>query len=207
MKYVFQPSGNGNAHTLLLLHGTGGDEHDLLPLAPLLAKDFNVLSLRGNVDEQGMPRFFRRLGMGIFDEEDVHFRTHEMVHFLETLSAKEKFDISKLVAAGYSNGANIAGATLLLYPELLAGAALFRPMQPLTGLEDPFETTREQPVFMSTGAQDHTIAPDATRGYATLLSANGFEVSLHELNAGHQLTREDISLAANWIAQHFSSIS
>ena len=120
LQYIYQPVGNVNAYTLLLLHGTGGNERDLLPLAGTLGQGFNVLSLRGNVQEHGMPRFFRRLGMGVFDEEDVHFRTHEMVHFLKKLSANEGFDISQLLAVGYSNGANIAGAMLMLYPNVYA---------------------------------------------------------------------------------------
>lgn len=203
MKYIYQPADNDQPYTLLLLHGTGGDENDMLPLAPSLAKGFNVLSLRGNVQEHGMPRFFRRLGMGVFDEKDVHFRTHEMVHFLKELAAKEGFDPNKLVAAGYSNGANIAGAVLMLYPELLAGAVLFRPMQPLQGIEDPFETTRQQPVFMSSGLHDGTVDPAATAAYATLLGANGFRVSTHDINTGHNLTQQDIDLAAGWIKENF----
>ncbi|MFY0256223.1 alpha/beta hydrolase [Chitinophaga sp. 30R24] len=203
MKYVFQPIGNDNAYTLLLLHGTGGDERDLLPLAGTLGQGFNVLSLRGNVEEHGMPRFFHRLAMGVFDEEDVHFRTHEMVHFLKELAAIESFDINKLIATGYSNGANIAGAALMLYPELLAGTVLFRPMQPLSGIEDSFETQRQQPVFMSSGIQDGTVDPAATTAYASLLSANGFQVSAHQINAGHNLVQQDITLATQWIKDHF----
>ncbi|WP_212004269.1 alpha/beta hydrolase [Chitinophaga sp. HK235] len=203
LQYIYQPAANHNAYTLLLLHGTGGDERDMLPLAPAMAPHFHVLSLRGNVQEQGMPRFFRRLSMGVFDEQDVHFRTHEMVHFLKELSAKEGFDLQQLVAAGYSNGANIAGAVLMLYPELLAGAVLFRPMQPLHGIEDPFETTRQQPVFMSSGKTDHTVEPAATAAYATLLTANGFQVSNYDINAGHQLTQQDIDLAAGWVKENF----
>lgn len=203
MQYVYEAVGNPAAYTLLLLHGTGGDERDLLPLAKTLGKGFNVLSLRGNVQEHGMPRFFRRLGMGVFDEEDVHFRTHEMVHFLKELAVTEGFDINKLVAVGYSNGANIAGAVLILYPELLAGAVLFRPMQPLSGIEDSFETQRQAPVFMSSGTQDGTVDPAATAAYAALLSSNGFKVSAVDIPAGHNLVQQDVTLAAQWIKDNF----
>lgn len=203
MEYVYQSAGNGAAYTLLLLHGTGGDERDLLPLAGALGKGYNILSLRGNVEEHGMPRFFRRVGMGVFDEADVHFRTREMVHFLKTLATSAGFDINKLIAVGYSNGANIAGAALILYPELLAGAVLFRPMQPLSGLEDSFETQRQQPVFMSSGTRDGTVNPSATAAYATLLSANGFKVSSYDINTGHNLAQQDITLAATWLATNF----
>jgi predicted esterase len=150
-----------------------------------------------------MPRFFRRLAMGVFDEQDVHFRTHEMVHFLKQLAEQEGFDINKLIAVGYSNGANIAGAALILYPELLAGAVLFRPMQPLSGLEDSFETTRQQPVFMSSGTHDGTVNPAATAAYVALLSANGFKVSNFDIPTGHNLVQQDITLAAQWLKDNF----
>jgi phospholipase/carboxylesterase len=203
MQYEYQPVGNAAAYTLLLLHGTGGDEHDLFPLAGKLSQGFNLLGLRGNVEEYGMPRFFRRLGVGVFDEADVHFRTHEMVHFLEKLSGTEGFDINKMIAVGYSNGANIAGAALILYPELLAGAVLFRPMQPLSGIEESFETQRQQPVFMSSGTQDGTVNPAATAAYAALLSGNGFKVDTYDINTGHNLVQQDITLAAAWMKAHF----
>lgn len=203
MQYVYEPVNNPAAYTLLLLHGTGGDETDLLPLARSLGKGFSILSLRGNVQEHGMPRFFRRLGMGVFDEADVHFRTHEMVHFIKELAATEGFDAGKLIAVGYSNGANIAGAVLILYPELLAGAVLFRPMQPLGGIEDPFDTQRQQPVFMSSGTADGTVNPAATAAYAALLRANGFKVSTFDLPTGHNLVQQDITLAAQWIKENF----
>jgi predicted esterase len=203
MKYIYQANGNDAGYTLLLLHGTGGDEQDMLPLAGELGTKYNILSLRGNVSEHGMPRFFRRLAMGVFDEQDVHFRTHEMVHFLKQLAEQEGFDINKLIAVGYSNGANIAGAALILYPELLAGAALFRPMQPLSGLEDSFETTRQQPVFMSSGTHDGTVNPAATAAYVALLSANGFKVSNFDIPTGHNLVQQDITLAAQWLKDNF----
>lgn len=203
LQYIFKPGSNPHGPTLLLLHGTGGDEQDLLPLAESFHTGYNLLSVRGNVLEHGMPRFFRRLGMGIFDEKDVHFRTHELVHFLQQIAAEKNFNAHNVIALGYSNGANIAGAILLLYPELLAGAILFRPMQPLQGLEDSFETARQQPVFMSTGAMDSTVAPEAGESYATLLEANGFKISRYELPAGHQLTEEDIQLASHWLKDNF----
>src|ERR1700748_1507759 len=115
-QYIYQPVGNPAAYTLLLLHGTGGDETDLIPLAREFGQGFNVLSLRGNVSEGGMPRFFRRLGMGVFDEKDLTLRTHELVALVQALALKEHFDPSKVIALGYSNGANIAGSALLMYP-------------------------------------------------------------------------------------------
>ncbi len=197
MHYIYQPAAQTATHTLLLLHGTGGDEHDLLPLGKAFGGNFNILSLRGNVLEGGMPRFFKRMGMGVFDEKDVTFRTHEMVEFLKQLSPKEGFDPHNLVALGYSNGANIAGSTLVLYPDFLAGAILYRPMQPFRNMPE-FKTVRHAPVFMSNGAQDPTIHPADTLAYAGLLEKAGFDVSVHTISAGHGLVQEDLLLSKDW---------
>lgn len=202
MHYIYQPSTEADAPTLLLLHGTGGDEHDLLSLVPYFGNNLHVLSLRGNVLEHGMPRFFKRLGMGVFDEKDLAFRTHEMVAFIQSLAAKEGFNASKIIALGYSNGANIAGSTLLLYPGFLAGAILYRPMQPyqvFPAVQDAHST----PVFMSNGTQDPTIRMEDTQQYTKHLQQAGFEVSAHLLPAGHQLTGEDLRLSADWFRLHF----
>lgn len=204
LKYIFQPSPKADAHTLLLLHGTGGDERDLLPLANQFDPTAHVLSVRGNVSEQGMPRFFRRLAMGVFDEIDVHFRTHELVHFLRDVAVKEGFDADKVVALGFSNGANIAGSLLMLYPELLAGAVLFRPMLPLTDLRDGFNTSRQQPVFFSTGKTDSTVDPAANTKYVKLLTNNGYRVTRADVAAGHNLTQQDVILAAEWYRSNFA---
>ena len=204
LKYIFQPSSRAGAHTLLLLHGTGGDERDLLPLAKQFDSEVHVLSVRGNVSEQGMPRFFRRLAMGVFDEIDVHFRTHELGHFLRDLAIKEDFDENKVVALGFSNGANIAGSLLMLYPELLAGAILFRPMQPLTDLRDGFQTSRQQPIFFSTGTSDPMVAPAANTKYVKLLTSNGYRVTRVDVAAGHNLTQEDVTRAIEWYQSNFA---
>src|SRR6187397_432273 len=125
-----RPDGAGRP-PLLLLHGTGGDESDLLPLGEALAPGAAVLSPRGNVLENGMPRFFRRLAEGVFDEEDVIRRAHELADFVGAAAARHGFDPKRVIAVGYSNGANIAAAILLLRPGALAGAVLFRAMVPL----------------------------------------------------------------------------
>lgn len=203
LKYIYRSSGIDGAHTLLLLHGTGGDEHDLLSLADRFGPGVNILSLRGNVSEGGMPRFFRRLGMGIFDEEDLVFRTHELMAFVKQLSEKEQFDPAKIIALGYSNGANIAGSALLLYPGVFAGAILYRPMQPFRAPSGG-KTPEARPVFMSNGLHDLTIDPERARDYVALLRTYGYDTSYHELNTGHQLTMEDIDLSVDWYRQHFS---
>lgn len=202
LRHIFHASGKTGSPTLLLLHGTGGNEHDLLSLAKSFGNQPNVLSVRGNVLENGAPRFFRRLGMGVFDEEDLQFRTHELVHFLRETAPQEGFDADKIIALGYSNGANIAGAILMLYPELLAGAILFRPMQPLASPPD-FRTTRQQPVFFSSGKHDPTVNPAATDRYEQLLQTNGFHVTRHDLEAGHNLTQADVTLATEWFGKNY----
>jgi phospholipase/carboxylesterase len=125
----FEPGNRPEAPPLLLLHGTGGDESDLLPLGRAVAPGSALLSPRGKVLEHGMPRFFRRLAEGVFDEDDVRRRAHELADFVE--ASRGKYGIAAPVALGYSNGANIAAAMLLLRPEALAGAILLRAMVPL----------------------------------------------------------------------------
>jgi len=197
LEYVYEPSGDPQAKTLLLLHGTGGDERDLLSLTKYFGSGFNVLSLRGNVTENGMPRFFKRLGMGIFDERDLEFRACEMVSFIKQLSIKHNFDTSKIVALGYSNGANIAGAVLTISPDFLAGAILFRPMQPFQN-KGPLPDHTGTPIFITTGNLDPTINIIGTEHYIKLLEKSGFDVVHFEIEAGHNLTQEDIDLAVLW---------
>jgi phospholipase/carboxylesterase len=203
LQYVYHPSGSPTAHTLLLLHGTGGDEQDLIPLAGEFGGGFNILSLRGNVSEGGMPRFFKRLGMGVFDEQDLSDRTHEMVTFIQTLGVKENFDATKIIALGYSNGANIAGGTLVLYPDFFAGAILYRPMQPFKHIDGRLHSSRKIPVFMSNGSADPTIDPGATEAYAGILRKAGFEVTDVSVAAGHNLSKQDLALSVDWFGKHF----
>ncbi|WP_456311626.1 alpha/beta hydrolase [Pseudomonas shirazensis] len=197
LEYIYEPSGNPKARTMLLLHGTGGDEKDLLSLAAYFGSGFNILSLRGNVSENGMPRFFRRVAMGIFDEQDLEFRSCEMVEFIKKLSLRHHFDSSKIVALGYSNGANMAGAVLTLSPDFLEGAILFRPMRPFKK-KGPLPDKTATPVFITTGTHDPTIRADDTENYIKLLSNSGFDVTHFNLDAGHNLTQDDIDLASGW---------
>lgn len=203
LHYIYKPSQNPKAATLLLLHGTGGNEYDLLPISENLGKDFNVLSLRGNILENGMPRFFKRLGMGIFDEKDLEFRTHEMISFIKELSQKEGFDISKIIALGYSNGANIAGASLFLEPDFLAGAILFRPMQPFKD-KQPLANKNNTPVLLTSGKNDPTVNPKDTEMYLNVLKKAGFDAVHFELGTSHNLTQQDINLASEWLDKYFN---
>jgi phospholipase/carboxylesterase len=197
MQYVYKSSGNPEAMTLLLLHGTGGNEHDLIPLANYFGSDINILSLRGNTSENGMPRFFKRLAMGVFDEEDLEFRTHEMVSFIKELAEKEKFDATKIIALGYSNGANIAGATLFLHPNFLAGAILFRPMLPFHHQEIQFNFNKT-PIFLSSGNEDTMVSAAEIENYVEALNFAGFEVTNFTINTGHNLSQLDLDLAVEW---------
>ena len=202
LKYIYKASGNPDAYTLLLLHGTGGNENDLIPLASNFGSGLNILSVRGNVSENGMPRFFKRLGMGVFDEKDLDFRIDELVAFLKDTAIKEGFDSKKIIALGYSNGANIAGAALVKYPDFLAGAVLYRPMQPFTAIKST-ETQTDKPVFFSSGEDDPTIPPQATPKYVQLLKDMGFKVDFHDLPTGHNLVQDDVALSAEWLSANF----
>ena len=202
LTYIYQPA-PGATRTLLLLHGTGGDERDLLPLAAHFGIGFNVLSVRGNVQEGGMPRFFRRLGMGVFDEADVVFRTHELADFLSKVAEQERFDLTQLIAVGYSNGANIAGGLLMLYPGLLAGAVLWRPMQPLVQEVPLVVAPQPAPVYFAAGQHDPTVRPAATEVYAALLVQAGYQLTRHDALAGHNLTQADLEGAVVWMTKNF----
>jgi len=183
--------------TLLLLHGTGGDENDLMPLARMLDPDAAVLSPRGKVLEHGAPRFFRRLAMGVFDVEDLRRRTHELADFVASAAAEYGFDVRRVVAAGFSNGANIAAALLLLRPEVLEKAILFRAMVPLEPETRPDLTGRA--VFLSAGRTDTMIPGEDTERLAKMLGDCGASVELQWSPGGHGLAAEDISAARSWL--------
>jgi phospholipase/carboxylesterase len=193
--HTFVPGRSGR--TLLLLHGTGGNENDLIPLGRELDPDANLLSPRGKVLENGMPRFFRRLAEGIFDEEDLIRRTHELAEFIEQASTKFSLNRQNLFAVGYSNGANIAGSLLLLRPETLAGAVLLRPMVPIVPEQLPDLTG--VPVLVVSGHYDPIIPPDEALQLVTMLRNAGAEVSISVENAGHELTEGTMEIARQWL--------
>ena len=190
----FEP-GVSTAAPLLLLHGTGGDENDLLPLGKAMAPDRSLLSLRGKVLENGMPRFFRRLAEGVFDEQDVINRANELADFI--VVAGETYKQSKPIAVGFSNGANIAAAILLLRPEVLSGAILLRAMVPLA--KPPKAELEQKPVLLISGARDAIIpASNATRLAAMLKNAHA-DVQHETIQTGHNLTQNDVTLASKWL--------
>ena len=186
--------------TLLLLHGTGGNEDDLLPLGRELAPNAALLSPRGRVLERGMPRFFRRLAEGVFDQQDLALRTDELAGFVAAAASQYKFDAGRVIAVGYSNGANIAASLLLLHPEVLAGAVLFHAMVPLVPEQLP--DLRGVPVFMGAGRSDTMIAPQQTERLAQLLQQAGADVDLHWEPGSHALNLAEVRAAADWLGTH-----
>jgi len=196
-QHRFVPDG-GAGFTLLLLHGTGGSEDDLLPLGRLLAPGAALLSPRGQVLEHGMSRYFRRLAEGVFDVEDLLRRTHELAGFVRGACAHYALDPRRIIATGYSNGANIAASLLMVEPGTLAGAVLLRPMVPLTPPGPP--DLAGVGVFISAG-RDDPYSRDADQ-LARMLSEYGAAVELRWQSAGHGLERVDVDQARDWIASH-----
>lgn len=184
--------------TLLLLHGTGGNEDDLIDLGHALAPGANLLSPRGKVLEGAMPRFFRRLAEGVFDLEDLKFRTRELAGFVASAAETYGFDPAQVMAAGYSNGANIAASLLLQEPTVLEGAFLFHAMVPF--VPDALPDIAGKPVFLSAGRADPIVRPENTQHLADLLSKAGAEVFLHWQPGGHQLSRDEFEAAQKWIS-------
>jgi predicted esterase len=183
--------------TLLLLHGTGGNERDLISLGHELDPDASLLSPRGKVLENGMPRFFRRLAEGVFDLEDLKKRTHELADFVVSAAAHYKIDIKNMIAVGYSNGANIAASVLLLRPETLAAAILFRAMVPLVPESQPDLSTVR--VWIGAGSMDPIVPASETKQLAELLRNAGADVTVRFFQGGHALTPEDIHAAQEWL--------
>ena len=199
LTHRYTPGTGPNARTtLLLLHGTGGDENDLVPLGQSLLGGASMLSPRGAVSERGAPRFFKRLAEGVFDLEDLAARTQQLMRFVDGAVAKYDIDPAKIVAVGFSNGANIAASVLLTGPPVFAAAILFRAMV-------PFEPTHPAklggtPVLLSSGEWDPIATPEQALRLQSLLTTAGATTTINFFNAGHELTREDVFDAAHWIA-------
>jgi len=196
MKHIFQQGQNPNAPTLLLLHGTGGTEHDLINIGKMISPNSNLLGVRGNVLENGMPRFFRRLAEGVFDEEDLVLRTEVLIGFLEESAKEYQFDRNNVVAIGYSNGANIAGSLLFHYQDSLKAAILFHPMVPRRGIELPDLSGTS--VFIGVGKNDPLCPPEESEDLMEILQNAGAHVQIHWEHHGHQLTRSEVEKAAEW---------
>jgi phospholipase/carboxylesterase/glyoxalase family protein len=195
----FIPAERPDEPTLLLLHGTGGDESDLLAIGAALRPGAALLSPRGKVLENDMPRFFRRLAMGVFDLDDLRARTHELADWLASAAATYYLDPKRIVAVGYSNGANIAASMLLLRPEVLSAAALFRAMVPF--VPETLPDLRGRRLFLAAGQTDSMVPPDNAERLAELLRNAGADVELRWTPSGHGLVRDELDAAGNWLAR------
>lgn len=200
-KHIFKKSKSDNKKCLLLLHGTGGNEEDLIPLAEKIDENAAILSPRGKVLENGMPRFFRRLAPGIFDLEDLKFRTNELHDFI--IKSKVYYEINdyKLIAIGYSNGANMALSLLFSYPDSLEGCILFRPMV-------PYEPNRElklknKKILVLAGLYDELISKEETQRLVSILKEKEAEVELNWARSGHALVYDELMIARKWYEKHF----
>lgn len=191
----FVPASRPDAAPLLLLHGTGGDEHDLVPLGEAVAPGAALLSVRGQVLEHGMPRFFRRLQEGVFDEADVIRRASDLAAFIT--AAREAYGLAAPVALGFSNGANIAAALLLLHPGVLQGAVLLRAMVPLA--RPPRIDLTGTDVLLLAGAHDPIVPAANGAALAAMLSDAGASVERRVLPGGHQLSQADVTLTRRWL--------
>ena len=205
--HQFIPSNNrkANLSTLLLLHGTGGNENDLIPIAKMLSSspaNASILSPRGKVLENGMPRFFRRLSEGVFDIEDLKFRTHELADFIENASRLYNFDLEHIIAVGYSNGANIASSLLLLHPEILSAAILFRPMVPF--IPDTLPNLISKNIFISAGEWDPIIPRQNTEKLFDIFKKAHARVSIYWQKSGHEVGQEEIQAAKEWLSHYIS---
>ena len=199
--HKFVPASSGLPHpvTLLMLHGTGGNENDLLPLGKDLWPGAALLGVRGKVLENGMPRFFRRFAEGVFDVEDLKLRTAELVEFIGAASKRYDFSMKKLIAVGYSNGANIAASLILLHPHYLAAAVLFRVMVPFT--PEMVRDFSKLSVFIGAGERDPIVPPGQPEELAAIFESGGANVKVFWHQGAHELGADDIGAAKAWLSE------
>lgn len=201
MQHIYKSGTNPAKPILLLLHGTGGDENSLVELADMIDPEASVLSVRGNVLENGMPRFFRRLAEGVFDEEDLILRTNELNQFLDDSAVEYKFDRQNIIAIGYSNGANIAASLLYHFNDAIRGAILHHPMVPLRGIALPDLTGTN--VFIAAGTNDPICPPRESEELQQALEKANASVTMHWESYGHQLTRSEVEAANQWYLEKY----
>ena len=198
MKHLFI-KGTDSSRTLVLFHGTGGNENDLIPVARMIDSEANLLSLRGNVNENGMNRFFRRIQEGVFDEDDIRYRAREIRDFLHSASEEYGFSLNALAGVGYSNGANIIAVIHYLYGSFFTRSILFHPMVPLK--ETPDVKLTKTSIFVGAGENDPIVHFDNTLALEKTMRELGAEVSLHTYKRGHSLTQEEVQDASSWYNQ------
>ena len=201
--HVFEPASDPSAPPLLLLHGTGGNEQDLLPLGRVLSPGSALLSPRGKVSERGAARFFARLSEGVFDPEEVRRRTLDLANLVSAAATEYNLDLSRLTAVGFSNGANIAATLLLLRPVVLAAAVLLRPMVVLDVPADPGSLNGKR-VLIASGAHDAIVPADHPHRLASHLRAGGADVATAESAGGHGLAASDIHAAQQWFGRSYA---
>lgn len=202
--HKFIPPGSGSsgyphAATLLLLHGTGGNEDDLLPLGGELWPGAALLGVRGKVLENGMPRFFRRFAEGVFDVEDLKVRTEELAKFIDTASERYGFDKKRLIVVGYSNGANIASSLILLHPHYMAAAVLFRAMMPF--VPDLIRDFSHLSVFIGAGRLDPIVPSGKVEELGAIFESGGADLTISWHQGGHELGQDDINAAKAWLSK------
>lgn len=193
MIHIFNKGASGS--TILLLHGTGANEHDLLDIAKMVAPNDNVLSVRGNVLENGMPRFFERLSMGVFNQESLEKETEYLVNFVKQSAEKYGFDLNKLNVLGYSNGANIAVNIIFNHKNFFNKAVLLKPVIPNDEVLVDATTTK---VFIGAGSNDPLTTVETTNKLNDILSKISKNVELKFYSYGHSLSMEEITDATNW---------
>lgn len=194
--------GEENQPVFLLLHGTGGNEEDLIPLARMINPKASILSPRGNVSENGMNRFFRRLEMGVLDEVDLEKRTHDLYEFVNEAAYEYNFNRKEVVALGYSNGANIAASMLYFFNDAFKGSLLHHPMVPFRNKK--MVELNQLPIFIGAGSNDPICLPDETNALINELENKNSDVTTYWGNAGHSLSQEELRHAANWYKKYFS---
>lgn len=199
LHYIFRPSGIPGSYTLLMLHAAGGNEYELLPLKDYFGSGLNLLGVRGNADQHGKTCFFTQRESGEPDESDLEFRTYELIHFLKRAAIAENFNVTKVIALGYSNGATIAASMLSLCPGFLSGAILLRPEKPYRERET-LASKSHTPVFISSGA-----AGRIPKRYAQALASAGFSVEYRQVAPSRTLHQQDLALSSRWFSAHFDT--
>ncbi len=199
-KHKYVPSSDPTkGKTVLLLHGTGGNEESLIPIVEMVLPDAAILSPRGQIMENGMPRFFRRIAEGVFDLEDLKFQTQELAIFIEAASKTYGLESNEVIALGYSNGANIASSVMLTYPELISKAALFHPMIPFVP-ENPPDLSNTS-ILITAGTNDPIVSRKETLELNSMFQDYGAEVEIFWHDSGHNLTREELDKTKNFLSE------